>query len=223
MEQFSLLRPTGDDLAYLKARWKTLWEELSPAATKGEALFHELTSLYAGEERFYHNLRHVAELLRLIENLRDEVRDMTAVSLAVWFHDAVYDTRRQDNEEASAELAAHRLSGAGVPEETTSIVRALILATRSHTTEGAGPDAPLFLDADLSILGAPPEIYAPYRGAIRREYAWVPEFLYRRGRKKILRAFAARPRLYSTDAMRLRFEAQARANLNEELALLSAS
>jgi predicted metal-dependent HD superfamily phosphohydrolase len=38
---------------------------------------------------------------------RGLVVDRDAVDLAAWFHDAVYDVGRDDNEDRSAELARH--------------------------------------------------------------------------------------------------------------------
>ncbi len=55
---------------------------------------------------------------------------------------------------------------------------------------------------------------------MRAEYGWVPGVLFRRTRRKILEAFAARPRLYSTPMFFERCEAQARANLARSIAML---
>ena len=80
----------------------------------------------------------------------------------------------------------------------------------------------MFLDMDLSILGAPDAVYREYSKAIKSEYAWVPEFMYRRERRRILAGFLARATVYLTEVMRNRFEMQARINLDQELQALSA-
>jgi predicted metal-dependent HD superfamily phosphohydrolase len=69
------------------------------------------------------------------------------------------------------------------------------------------------VDIDLSILGAPPETFDAYQEAIREEYSWVPGFLYRRKRKKILRSFLTRDRIFTTDFFFGRYEERARQNL----------
>jgi predicted metal-dependent HD superfamily phosphohydrolase len=74
-------------------------------------------------------------------------------------------------------------------------------------------DAALFLDIDLSILGAVPERFAVYDAAIRREYEHVPDDLYRTGRRAVLKTFLERDPLYLTKTFAVRFEKQARANL----------
>lgn len=55
---------------------------------------------------------------------------------------------------------------------------------------------------------------------VRREYAWVPETIYRSERRKILSGFASRARVYGTEFFFERYEAQARANIKRSLARL---
>jgi hypothetical protein len=101
--------------------------------------------------------------------------------------------------------------------ETIAAVQRLILSTQHHDPEPDDLDAQILADADLFILGAPPDEYARYAQAIRAEYAWVPEMIYRRERVLVLQAFLGRPRLYDTQALHDRFEAQARENLKNEI------
>jgi predicted metal-dependent HD superfamily phosphohydrolase len=212
-----MLEPTEDDRAFLSVRWRELSAPYAAGDEVASRWLARLSDFYAGPGRFYHNLRHVAEVLRLLEASREHARAFAEVCFAAWFHDAVYDTLRGDNEELSAELAAEALAELRAPAETAGAVRSLILATKRHEAGSASPDAPLFLDADLSILGAPAELYLQYSAAIRREYAWVPEETYRRERKRILQGFLRRERLYFTDPMRERFETRARRNVGDEI------
>ncbi len=180
-------------------------------------MFSSLVERYSESNRHYHNLRHIAELLRLIGSVKDEAQSYDAVCFAAWFHDCVYDTRKNDNEERSAEFAARALNELSVPSDIKNDVQELILATKKHALENFSPHAALFLDADLSILGAPEKIYSQYGEAIRKEYSWVPSFFYRRERKKVLESFITRERIYFTAEMRKRFEEQARHNLRNEI------
>ncbi|MGB6116973.1 MAG: hypothetical protein WBF87_02015, partial [Mesorhizobium sp.] len=78
-------------------------------------------------------------------------------------------------------------------------------------------DTRLFLDMDLSILGAEPERYCAYEDEVRREYGWVDDATWRAHRADFLVAFLARERLYSTDLLRETFETRARANMAASL------
>src|SRR5690348_12839285 len=92
----------------------------------------ELVAAYTAPGRHYHDLRHIERLLGLADACAGEITDHDAVEAAIWFHDAIYDTRRHDNEERSAELAETRLAGA-VDDERVARIAAMIRATAGHT------------------------------------------------------------------------------------------
>jgi predicted metal-dependent HD superfamily phosphohydrolase len=76
-------------------------------------------------------------------------------------------------------------------------------------------------DIDLSILGRPSPEFDAYEQRVRAEYAWVPEAVYRLGRRRVLSAFLKRKPLFQTEPFRQRFESSAHANLQRALAALS--
>ena len=198
----------------LAERWHRLMNSLGVAEEAAWSVLEDLRRRYNEAHRAYHNQAHLEALFSRLESYA--VPERPAVELAVWFHDAVYDPTRTDNEERSAELARTQLRGLGLEEALGSRVRDLILATKTH--QAADPATAWLLDADLAILGAEPEAYTAYAEAIRLEYAWMPEELYCRGRARVLTSFLERPQIYRTEPFRERFEAQARQNLAEELA-----
>jgi len=100
-------------------------------------------------------------------------------------------------------------------------VHSLVMATR-HKEVPRGTDAELLVDVDLSILGAAPERFDESERQVREEYAWVPEFVFRRERKAILKKILARPRVFSTARFRDRYEQQARSNIERSLERLGA-
>ncbi|MCA1633038.1 MAG: hypothetical protein LC802_04780 [Acidobacteria bacterium] len=167
MSDFPLLQTTREDLNFLKHRWLDLVGQYGGTDAAKERWFVTLSERYSERSRFYHNLHHIAEMLRLLDSLVG-AQDIEAVSVAAWFHDAVYDTWKSDNEERSADLASQALGELWARAETVAEVRQLILATKKHEGEGFRPSARLFLDADLSILGAGEEVYLQYSEAIRR-------------------------------------------------------
>ncbi len=184
-------------------------------------ILDELERAYGAPDRHYHNRAHIEALLGLMRTHAGALSDQTSVETAIWFHDAVYDTRRQDNEEKSAELAAERLAGL-LSADHIGRIGAMIRATAAHTVPddfegGARLDCALFLDMDLAILGSAPDEFAAYEAAVRREYDWVPDALWIEGRRKVLERFLARPTIYASPQFQTSHEAAARRNLARSL------
>lgn len=175
-----------------------------------EAWWRETDAHYSEPHRRYHTLEHIRELLALLPGSSDEVL------AAVWFHDLIYD-RRGANEERSADVAREALVDLRFPPASVDVVAKVILATQTHDPGDLPAEASLFLDADLSILGSPRSRYREYAEAIRFEYSWVPDDVFRAARDGVLRDFLVRPRIYRTDTMGERFEEQARENIVWEL------
>lgn len=184
----------------------------------------ELVRAYAASGRHYHDLRHIEALLGLAHTCADVIADHDAVEAAIWFHDAIYDTRRHDNEDTSADLATARLAGAAAADRIAHIA-AMIRATAGHRVPdfaeaGAAQDCALFLDMDLAILGASPADFDAYEAAVRREYDWVTEPQWRAGRREVLAGFLARTAIYATARFRASHEEAARRNLTRAMARL---
>jgi predicted metal-dependent HD superfamily phosphohydrolase len=184
----------------------------------------ELVSVYTAPDRHYHDLRHIEALLGLADACAGAITDRDAVEAAIWFHDAIYDTRRSDNEERSAALATARLAGTA-DEGRIAGVAAMIRATAGHAMPdladaASGRDCALFLDMDLAILGSPAAEFDAYEAAVRREYDWVSEPQWQHGRRAVLAQFLARPTIYATARFRASHEAAARRNLVRAIARL---
>lgn len=182
------------------------------ATGDGAAACEELLARYSEPWRKYHTLQHLRECLATFESVAHLADRPAEVEAGLWFHDAVYELRRSDNEEQSARLAEGVLRDAGVPREVFGRVATLILATR-HTASPEAPDEQLLVDIDLSILGAAAPRFTEYEHQIREEYSFVPEVVFREKRRAILRSFIARPRIYSTQHFFCLLEQQARVNL----------
>lgn len=185
----------------------------------------ELSALYRAPGRHYHGLSHIEALLALCGRHRTALADPEAVEAAIWFHDAVYDSTRRDNELKSAELAVTRLTGVVEPKRLQRIAK-MIEATATHQVpdfadEAARRDAALFLDMDLSILGAPATEFDAYEQAVRLEYGWVEEQAWRAGRAAVLKKFLARPHIFHTGIFRESHEQQARENIARSIARLA--
>ncbi len=201
----------------LNERWRNLWSRLN-ASGSGAHAFGTLYLLYSENHREYHNFGHISHCLNELDKVRGLVKDFDSVEFALWFHDAYYDTFRKDNKLKSAKLAVEVATGAGLSKDFLSRVERLILLSR-HLEQPVENDAKLFVDIDLAILGQKRTIFEDFEKAIRMEYDWVPDCLYKDGRARVLSKFLyAGPGLiqrdvYSSDFFKSAYEDQARSNL----------
>lgn len=199
-------------------RWTGLWHAASGRGD-GRAWFDVLAAHYAEPHRYYHSARHIAECLAAFDPASHLAKQPVAVELALWFHDAIYDTHAADNEEQSAVLAERCLQEAGADSDLRSAVSDLVLATKAHDVSRQ-EDAPLLVDIDLSILGADETRFFEYESQIRREYAWVPDALFSEKRAEILQRFLDRGKIYQTKHFFETHEDRARANLHASMSRL---
>jgi predicted metal-dependent HD superfamily phosphohydrolase len=196
----------------LRVRWQAAWMPYGRREV-GDRIFNDLAVAYTAPDRHYHNLAHISDCLETLDACRGDAEDPDAVEIALWFHDAVYDTHAADNEEQSAEWAAGEI-GAG---ERAATVRRLVLATKHGSEAPANADSGLISDIDLAILGAEEARFWAYEDAIRREYNWVPEDIFRTRRADILRRFLQQDRIYRTPRFHKKYDNIARFNLNASI------
>jgi predicted metal-dependent HD superfamily phosphohydrolase len=176
-----------------------------------------LEQAYAGADRGYHDLLHLAEVLTHADELMaadDPARE--PVLLAAWFHDAVYDGR-DDDEERSARLAEETLAGATLAPGTADEVARLVRLTRTHRPAEDDHAGQVLCDADLAILAAGTDRYADYVAGVRSEHAQVSDADFAVGRAAVLRDLLDKPTLFHTPAGRARWEERARTNAEREV------
>ncbi len=203
---------TGENLTGI---WAETWKNLG-ARPPSEAELSGLLASYSESHRRYHDLRHLEECLVLAEEFRNLAPHPWEVTLALWYHDVLYDTHRRDNEERSADSASKAVLAAGLSSSMADRIASSILATR-HGTASQDDDGKLVTDIDLAILGAPPARFAEYEEQIREEYRWVSEDLFRSSRASILEGFLRRPGIFSNPPIAQRFEIRARENLVDSI------
>lgn len=192
---------------------------LNSAATSAEQiqmLWNEIEAHYTASERHYHTLAHLDQIAGELLPCKNHFHNWTTVILAVTYHDIIYDTSREDNEEQSAEFARHRLAAMAFPPEESELCVRMILATKKHETH-ADEEINLFTDADLSILGADAATYDLYAGNIRKEYKRHNDLEYKAGRKRVLNYFLSLDKIFKTPYFFARYEQSSRINLSHEL------
>lgn len=206
------------NIADLGPHWHALTAPLLPDFARRDAELARLLAAYGGPERHYHGLPHLANLFGQVAAFPQH--DAVVVGLAIWYHDAVYNALGADNEAKSAEWALAFLTETTLAPARQARVADFIRRSQDHTQPQPPDDADLllFLDADLSILGAPEAAYWDYARQVRREYRLVPDLLYRPGRRKVLARLLEAPVLFHTPALRAELDASARRNLQMELA-----
>ncbi len=202
-----------------------------PGFLAGETQVRDrLVEAYDDDDRGYHDLTHLAEVLERVRELLDvlepgDVTDQDAVLLAAWFHDAVYDTGGSGTqgddagsmEERSALAAERELETIAVSGPLVDEVARLVRVTERHDPADDDLAGQVLCDADLAILAADPARYAAYVAGVRAEHEDLSDGDFAAGRAAVLRDLAARERLFSTAYARERWEPAARANLRREL------
>lgn len=201
--------------------WLALWKRLG-AQGDAKVVYNDLMARYSESHRAYHTLEHIGHCLDELEQVRHLATNPDAVELALWYHDAIYDTKAKDNdnEERSAELVVEMMRNALLSDDFGRSVTNLIIATK-HTATPSDPDVQLLVDIDLSILGQAENKFDEYERQVRKEYEWVPEDAFVAGRSTILKSFLGRPSIYSTRFFRNKYEVQARRNIARSLEQLS--
>jgi predicted metal-dependent HD superfamily phosphohydrolase len=206
-------------IAHLETEW---WKDVArfPPAIASE-IFSDIVARHSEPQRRYHGLGHLTALLDLLAKHARQVQPGSPSRLAIWWHDAIYDPTRPDNEEQSAILARDHLARLGAPSDLIEDVAAIILQTKNHWAGPTAGEGDLFLDADIAILGAPPGIYDAYTTGIRDEYAWASDDAFRAGRSAFLTKALTWPRLFRTETFEAAYAQQARTNMQRELTALT--
>src|SRR5262249_28318648 len=96
--------------------WQNLLHGWGVAPLQADRAFETLVQAYSAPGRFYHTLDHVMAVLATVEILASCARNLSAVKLAAWLHDVIYDSRASDNEERSARHAEGLCEELAIPE-----------------------------------------------------------------------------------------------------------
>ena len=207
------------------------WAEVVAPGRRSDEWFDEVVGRHRQPHRRYHGVRHVVWVLRHVRELEAAVVDCAgpeydggAVTVAAFFHDAVYDPTASDNEERSAVLADRALRVLEWATQRRDRVVALVRATAGHlgpvtpTADATATERAVLVDADLAVLGSDSASYTAYATGVRAEYGHLPDEAWVRGRGDVLRRLLGRATLFETAPARQWWEHSARANLTAELA-----
>jgi predicted metal-dependent HD superfamily phosphohydrolase len=153
-----------------------------------------------------------------LDKVKAQIKDLDTLLFAIYYHDIIYKTNKSDNEHQSALIFEKRISETSFTNLRKCIIQ--IEATKEHKLSNDN-DINILLDLDLSILGKSHKEYKKYYEKIRKEYYIYPDFIYRKGRKKVLKNILELDSIYKTDFFKQEYENQARENLRLELEQLN--
>lgn len=190
------------------------WNSILPGQ---EELGFELLERWGEDHRKYHSRTHLLAVLEALDILTEPAFPAESVTLAAWFHDAVYEGIAGQDEEQSARLAEDRLATAGLPGPLIAEVARLVRLTSTHSPAPGDHAGALLCDADLSILGAEPAAYGRYLAAVREDYAHVDNADFAAGRAAVVRQLLALDPLFHSERAKGLWLGPARRNLEAEL------
>lgn len=201
----------------LEKRFVSLCIAIGVEGIIAEEYWEELASYYQESHRAYHNLVHIWNFLKLLDLHQDKIMSNALFELAVWYHDIIYNTKNKDNEYQSAQLFQQRFLNILTASQIQYVDR-LIMSTAGHHPKVEENDVYWFLDFDLAILATDYSIYQQYSEAIWQEYkSSYIKILYKMGRKKVLKNFLSREKLYFSSFFYQTYEEKARKNIQLEL------
>lgn len=185
-----------------------------------------ILNAYIGSDRGYHGLFHLALMWRACHLLKLPMdgSHKHRMACAVAYHDAVYDARKQDNEEASAVLWESAAASTKVSTLTVLWVSRAIRASADHFAERASTDRHLlnFLSMDLLPLAAPSPMFIQHSLMIRAEYSHLSDAEWKAGRRAFLQRAMTTTIYRSLDLfsepVRHELETRAKANIVQALA-----
>lgn len=204
----------------LKPVFITLLSDYTQDSEYMESLWSDIAKQHSKKNRYYHNLSHLENLYRHLIEVKNEIKDWDMVLFALFYHDYIYNVYKQDNEEQSAKKAKKILNTLKIEKKRITTCFDTIIATQGHKI-AKSKDINYFTDADLSILGSDWKTYERYYKNVRKEYKHYPDFMYHKGRIKVLHHFKDMPAIFKTNYFYNKFEIQAKKNLQQEIDLLS--
>ncbi|SDU78903.1 HD domain-containing protein [Arcanobacterium phocae] len=203
-----------------------------------ERVAYELLDIWSSPDRFFHNTRHVIDMLTRVDTLASETQNPCLVRLATWGHglvfnvsdDAVYSRNGGEDERASADVADKFFAEIGIPADNRHRIAELIFhlhkrhdlpgsAKRADETarfDSIDVDRLALYDAHFGTLANPPQRYKTYVSQVREEYPRVSEYSWLMARRQIVEHLLARKRIFLTPLAN-EWEQVARQNLGAEL------
>jgi len=213
--------PAVEEISGLN-RFQSLWQRclIEGAADASAEIHQRLVDSYNESQRRYHTLGHIDHCLSMFDQCKSLAINPDALEIAVWFHDAIFEPGKSDNEALSAELYDEFSAGVHA-DEFRALVGRMIMATLHNGLSLDDSDAGYMVDIDLSSFGLPWEDFLRDSRHLREESAELSDADYFQKQGAFRSCLLARPHFYQTDFFRRHYEQQARDNLAKYVDQLS--
>jgi predicted metal-dependent HD superfamily phosphohydrolase len=135
--------------------------------------------------RYYHDKFHLFKLIDDINWLQIPDKSKNILYLVALFHDIVYDTKKFDNEEKSAEYFLSVLPE-GFSISVSNSVYSCIIETKTH--KPTSRLSKIFCELDMSIIKSKYEDLLKWENGIWLEYSHYGKDNYKKGRIGFLKS-----------------------------------
>jgi predicted metal-dependent HD superfamily phosphohydrolase len=170
---------------------------------------------YEGHNRYYHNLEHIVHCLQemvWLESNSKDTFDYEQLCAAILAHDIVHGAKDEiSDEKLSAEILLKELGEEFIPAYD------IVLSTQHFSGKKEFSSIEKVMRSiDLSILGKNWKLYKKYTENIRKEYSFVGESDYKKGRANVLKLFLEKEKIFESNNFS-NYEQIARQNIKKEL------
>lgn len=172
----------------------------------------QLSTLYNENHRAYHTMEHLAIMFNLAS--AHGLKLSVPQQIAIFYHDAIYDPTRKDNEEQSNNLFLRHHTGTLLPQYVER-VSSIILDTKTHIASSY--ESCDVLDLDLAGFGFDFESYNYATQQVRLEYQHLSDEVWKANRILFLTSLLDRPHIFNTHWARDFYEIKARKNIEKDL------
>lgn len=172
---------------------------------------------YMHDKRAYHTISHLYDLLKLALKHQQLIERPLEFTIAILFHDIVYEVGAKDNEYQSAQLA-DKLAWHCFGGYSADLVYEYIMATvhDGRLTDEDSSDARMLADFDLWSFAADYPVFQEQNALVEREFLTkYTREEYNAGRKVFLNGLLAREELYYFNIFS---NSKARKNIRDALA-----
>ncbi|WP_179997832.1 metal-dependent hydrolase [Acinetobacter sp. YH12239] len=198
-------------LNQLRRYWAATAQQLELSSEDSISILDRLEVHYSEPHRHYHTVQHIVECMDHLQLVLPNLKDPLSVSIALWFHDVIYEPKAHDNEQQSADMMLNIISPHMEMRRCEKIYQ-WILATKEHRAS-VDSDLNYLLDIDLAILGSNAKRFEEYQQQIHQEFSWVPSEIYTLKRNEVLNSFYQMESIYKTAYFHDTLENQAKQNL----------